>query len=256
MWLSLDEFVHTSHIPPLVYALRRIQTFVASRAAAVIVPSQYLKGIVMVWGIPDEKITVIPNAEPRSLAGKLPESVASTAHPRIVTSGRLVPWKGMHGVIVAMLGIRQSFSTAELIIIGDGPDRATLERYATARLGTGFQFTGALPNTEALAVMQSADVLVLNSTYEGLSHILLEGLSLGKAIVATAVGGNPEVIQHDENGILVPAGAPEELASACVRILKDPALRTLLETNAKKSSARYRPELMVNATAALLTSLI
>ncbi|MDB5189513.1 MAG: hypothetical protein JWL82_470 [Parcubacteria group bacterium] len=255
LWLPLDEFVRTSHIPFPVYLFRVVQTFVAGRAHTIIVPSNYLKRIVTVWGIQPDHIVVIVNAEPSEAPGVVPVSVASALTPRIVTSGRLVPWKGMQGVIAAMITVRESIPNAELIIIGDGPDRDTLERYAQVRIGSGYVFTGSIPHAEALAVMQTADVFVLNSTYEGLSHILLEALSLGKAIVATNAGGNPEVIQHEENGLLISVGDPEQLSASILSILKNTSLRSRLEISARESSKCYSVQNMLTATSELLASL-
>lgn len=255
LWLPLEEFVRTKDVPLPVYLLRAVETYVAMRAVAIIVPSEYLKRIVRAWGVPEERITVIENAKPHDAIGALPDSVAGLAGPKIVTAGRLVPWKGMHGVIAAMTYIRERVP-AELIIVGDGPEREALERYARLRLKDGFTFTGALPHGETLAVMQAADVFVLNSTYEGLSHILLEALDLGKAIVATKAGGNSEVIEHGKNGFLISVGDPEALAHACLALLMDPHRRSELEHGAKVSAERYTPERMLEATGTFLSSLV
>lgn len=256
VWLALDDFVHSKQMALPVYLLRVVQTTVAKNAAAVIVPSEYLKRIVSVWGVPEGKIRVVYNARPTQAPSSIPESVAALTRPRIVTSGRLVPWKGMHGVIAAMIGIRKRIPSAELVVIGDGPEREALERYAKVRLGKGYTFTGALAHNEALAVMADADVFVLNSSYEGLSHILIEALELGKAIVATKAGGNPELIRHEENGLLISVGDSEALAAACISILEDSVLAARLETHARESAVRYSPEAMLDATAAVLAGIV
>jgi ribosomal protein L21 len=102
--------------------------------------------------------------------------------PLIVTAGRLVPWKNIDGVIGAVA----AHSGASLAVIGDGPLRAELETLAREKLDGRFVFTGALSHKDTLAVMQSADVFALNSTYEGLSHLLIEALMLGAPTVAKA----------------------------------------------------------------------
>ncbi|MGE5541247.1 MAG: glycosyltransferase family 4 protein [Bacillota bacterium] len=256
IWLPLDEFVRTPDVPLPVLGLRLVQKFVASRATAIIVPSEYLKRIVARWGIPEDRITVIVNAKPVDVPGTPPEALAAIPHPRIVSSGRLVPWKGMHGLIAAMIHIRAKVPGAQLVIIGDGPDREALERYATLRLKEGFTFLGALPHAEALAVMKEADVFVLNSSYEGLSHILLEALELGKAIVTTKAGGNPEVIENGKNGLVISVGDPEALADACISILSDPNGKAQLEAHARESAHRYEPALMLDRTAEFLSSVV
>jgi glycosyltransferase involved in cell wall biosynthesis len=256
VWLPLEEFVRTEQVSLPVHMLRMVETFVAEQARCVIVPSLYLKGIVTAWGIEEEKIVVIENAQPAAHPGTLPETLAHLPSPRIVTAGRLVPWKGVHGVIASMVEVRERIPGAHLVIVGDGPEREALERYAASRLKEGYTFTGALPHDEALAVIQHADIFVLNSSYEGLSHILLEALTLGKAIVATKAGGNPEVIEHGKNGHLISIGDTDALTVATLTILKDPAYRASLEGAAKESSLHYAPERMLEATATLLTSLV
>lgn len=255
VWQSLDEFVQTKEGLPLpVVLLRRVELFVAKRARRVIVPSEYLKRIVSRWGVDSERITVIPNAEPSVAPGTLPPQLADLPRPRIITVARLVPWKGIHGLMTAMVRIRATYPDAQLIVVGDGPERAELERYAELRLKEGYIFTGALDNGATLAAMATSDIFVLNSTYEGLSHVLLEALALGKAIVATRAGGNPEVIEDRMNGLLISIGDADGLAQACVSILADAEYRARLESAAKASASRYAPERMLEATATLLTA--
>lgn len=248
---SLDEFVRMRHVPLLADILRAIQSTVARYAVQVIVPSAYLKGIVCAWGVVPEHVTIIYNAmqeeEPCAPEG----AAAVMKHPRIVSVGRLVPWKGMPALIDATVTVRESVPDASLTIVGDGPDRSSLEAYAQVRLGDAACLTGALPHAETLGVMRDADVFVLNSTYEGLSHLLIEALALGKPIIATAVGGNPELIEDGKNGLLVPSGDREALAEALVHLLKTKEHRDLLGAAAKRSAQRFSTGVMADATAAL-----
>src|SRR3989344_4699138 len=92
---TLDEFVQTQRVPFRVQVLRRIQTRVAREAARIIVPSEYLKGVVATWGIPIGNIEVIYNAVPIEKLGVVPEAVSALPRPLVVTAGRLVPWKHM-----------------------------------------------------------------------------------------------------------------------------------------------------------------
>ena len=167
--------------------MRAIQRFVVRRAARVIAPSRYLARIVYDW-VPGRHIDVVYNgiehvdAEPQ----QKPEGFT------IVSIGRLVPWKGMGGIIeVVAREVRWN-----VIIIGDGPERDRLEALAR-ELGceARVRFMGSLPRTAALGWAKVGDVFVLNSSYEGLSHTLLEVMSLDIPVVAWAVGGNPELIE-------------------------------------------------------------
>ena len=251
--VSLDEFVRTKHVPFSVEIFRKIQTYVARSARTVIVPSEYLRGIVSRWGIDKECVTVIYNAMQEEEEGTLPASVMSLTRPRIVSVGRLVPWKGMPGLIDAMTTVQDEFPDAMLLIAGDGPDRDALERFSHARLKKGGLLLGPLSHPDTLALIRDADIFVLNSTYEGLSHLLIEALALGKPIIATSVGGNPELIEDGKNGLLIPVGDRTALAEAIVHLLKNPNHQNLLAKAAKESSKRFSTSAMAESTVATLT---
>ncbi|MDE2021702.1 MAG: glycosyltransferase family 4 protein [Patescibacteria group bacterium] len=244
----LDEFVKTRRVSFSVRMFRRIQTRVARNATRVIVPSGYLKGIVAAWGIPSEKIEVIYNAVALEEPGVVPEAVAKLPRPLVVTAGRLVPWKHIDGIIDALADIPE----ASLAIVGDGPLRATLTRRAGEKLPGRATFTGALSHKDTLAIMKSADIFVLNSSYEGLSHLLIEAQALGVPTVATRVGGNSEVISDGENGILVPEGDTPALTRALAHALGDTELRARLTARAAESAKRFSIEAMLTKTTILL----
>jgi glycosyltransferase involved in cell wall biosynthesis len=248
---TLDEFVNMPHVPAAVAVFRKVQTRVAAAAVQIIVPSEYLKKIVTAWGIPPEKIAVIYNAVPPEETGTVPAAVAALPRPLVVTAGRLVPWKHIDGVVEAV-----SQTNASLAIVGDGPLAAMLAELATAKLAGRSALTGRLSHADTLAVIKGADVFVLNSSYEGLSHLLIETLALGTPIIATRVGGNPEVIEDGVNGLLVPAGDAGALTEAIARVLGDAELRARLRVRAQESATRFSVRTMIPATAKLLASLV
>ena len=245
---NLDDFIETKRVPFMVLFLRKMQTSVACSAKCIIVPSDYLKRIVAAWGISEDKIKVVYNAVLLEEAGAVPGAVAALPRPLVVTAGRLVPWKGMRGVINAVAAIPD----ASLAIVGDGSERVTLLRHGNEKLPGRFELAGALSHRDTLAVMASADAFVLNSSYEGLSHLLIESISLGVPAVATAVGGNAEVISDGENGLLVPAGNDEALARALARVLQDDALRARFRARSQESAARFSVDTMLAAVQAII----
>lgn len=248
----LDTFVREHHVPFQVSVLRAVQSFVARQAIRVIAPSQYLGRIVATWGVPPEQIRVVYNAVQSEVPETVSASVAALARPRVVVAGRLVPWKGVGGVIDAMVEVRKQVPHATLVIVGDGPDRTSLESYAAARLPGAAFFTGALSHAEVLATIQDADVFVLNSTYEGLSHLLIEAASLGTPIVATAVGGNSEVIEDGVSGLLVASGDREALAAAMSFMLQDARGAARLADGARASGARFSVATMITGLKSVL----
>lgn len=170
--------------------LRRIEAFVVRRALRVIVPCKYLKGMVEGWGVYGNRVNVIYNAA--ALPAVVP--VHKPAGERwIVTAGRLVPWKGMSALADVIAAIPDEGT--KLKIIGDGPDREKIAaRIRNLRQSYRVELLGQLSRDRALAVTAAADVFVLNSGYEGLSHVLLEAIQLGIPVVASRAGGNPELI--------------------------------------------------------------
>lgn len=251
---ELDDFVRTEAESFPVRTLQRVQARVAAVATRVIVPSEYLKEIIVAWGIPEKNIEVIYNAVSVETSASTPEVVTSLPRPLIVSAGRLVPWKHFDGVIDAVASLRVQGILASLVIVGDGPLRAQIEDYAQDKLGDSCVILGMLPHADTLAVMRSADVCVLNSSYEGLSHLLIEALTLRIPIVATRVGGNEEVVVDGEDGLLVPNGDTEALAHALARILTDAILRNRMNEHAGVSARRFSTDAMLTATARLLKS--
>lgn len=243
---TLDEFILNKRVPVQVAFLRSVQTFVAKRAKVVLVPSEYLKRVALSWGVPEYKFAVIANAMRHEEAGTLPSEVRTLPYPHIVSVGRLVPWKNMQGVIDAAASLKQG----SLIIVGEGPERTHLVAHAE-RTFSKTVFTGNLSHADTLAVMGDAQVFVLNSSYEGFSHLLLEAVSLGVPVVATGVGGNREIIQNEADGILVPLGDTQALTDAIQRTLTRPK-----RTRPEDSIARFAPKTMVRLTAELLKSLV
>ena len=108
-----------------------------------------------------------------------------------------MPWKRVDEVIECLA----ECSGANLKVVGDGPERIRLERIATeVGLSDRVAFLGALPRERALWEMSTSDVVVLNSDYEGLPHVVVEAMSLGKPVVARYSGGSEEVVRHEETG--------------------------------------------------------
>lgn len=257
---TLDEFVKMSQRSFLVRIFQRIQTRVTHGAARVIVPSDYLKNIVTTWGIPNEKIKVIYNAviTDKSEIGNVPESVRNLPGIRVVTAGRLVPWKNIDQVIEvvdkvmgATWAVRRGGKQISLIIIGDGPQRRELEARATLLLKSNFVFTGQLSHADTLATMKAADIFILNSSYEGLSHVLIEAQSLGIPSIVTNVGGNIEVVLKG-GAKLVKLGDTGGLVSSLEWLASDAEERKSLSKCAKESAERFSVNTMLTATTALL----
>ena len=248
---SLDEFVRTRRVPRSVAFLRFVQRWVAGRAKVVIVPSEYLKRIVQCWGVPEGKFAVVHNAVEFTKGGKVPEEVAALPAPLVVSVGRLVPWKGMQGLIDAVAAVRKAGVSLSLVIVGNGPIRGSLESHAGRVLKGDCVFTGALAPTEVHAVLARADIFALNTAYEGLSHVLIEALMAGLPIVTTDVGGNSEVLPESA-GVLVEPGNEKGFIDALGRLAEDKGLRARYAQAALARAAAFSPDAMLSRTQAVL----
>lgn len=164
------------------------------RASLVIVPSKGLKDLCMGWGVQEEKISLIYNSVNIE---KYLTSTNSQKDYDVLTVCRLVPWKGVDDVIKYC-----SDRGLKLAIAGDGPERTLLESLAEA-LQAKVSFLGNIPEEEMLNVMSTSKVFVLNSSYEGLPHALIEARAAGLVSVARDQTGSAEVIHDDVDGFLV-----------------------------------------------------
>jgi glycosyltransferase involved in cell wall biosynthesis len=102
---------------------------------------------------------------------------------------------------------------------------------------------GALPRQVVLDWLRAADAAVLSSDRENFPHTAVEALAAGTPVIATSVGGVPEIVETDVNGILVPPGDPQALGRAMAAVIADESLLDRLRKGARSSSARFDPDL-------------
>jgi len=171
--------------------------------------------------------------------------------PLIGAVGRLTRQKGHADLLRAMPAVLCRFPNARLVLAGDGElHRALVTLAAALDLSRNVIFAGQ--REDVLPLYPLLDVLAMPSLWEGLPYTLLEGMAAGRAIVASAVGGVPDVLRQGESGFLVPPHAPAALAEAVCGLLADAELRNRLGVNARKVVAQQcRLEEMVARTAAV-----
>jgi glycosyltransferase involved in cell wall biosynthesis len=211
-----------------VEALKRARTAALARARTIVVPSADLAGIAAGWGLDRDRLVVLPNPAPE-VDGLVPKSLPVGT---FVFAGRLTAQKGLRTALDAVALV----PGASLVLVGDGPERTELEgRAAAAEIDGRVRFLGARPRDEVVRLLAGARAALLPSDWENLPHAAVEALAVGTPVVATAVGGVPEVVRDDVNGLLVAPGDAEALAAAMRRILDDDALRDRLAAAAAES---------------------
>jgi glycosyltransferase involved in cell wall biosynthesis len=168
----------------------------------------------------------------------------------------LHPYKGHRVFLHAAARVLQHCPHTRFLIVGrDRGIRAELERLADA-LGICEQVTFTGERTDIPKVLAVLDVQVSASFIESVSNALMEGMAAGKPIVATAIAGTPELVLHEQTGLLAPAGAPDALAGAIVRLLNNSALRQQMgQAGQQRIRQCFSMEQMIQQTEALYQKL-
>ena len=219
---SMAVFQKQRHYSAIVQFLKWLESFVVRHADRVIVPSDYLRGIVLGWGAKADQVEIVYNA----VELKVVAAVAKPNEERwIVSVGRLVPWKGMEALVSIASEIITEHPNLKLKIIGDGPEREKLRlKIEDLRLKDCVELLGNLPREQTLSFIHAADVFVLNSGYEGLSHVLLEALSFSRPVLVSDVGGNPEIIIKNQTGDLFEYNNHVQIREKIREFLQNPSL--------------------------------
>ncbi len=194
--------------------------------------------------VPAGKIVVVPNGI--DLA-RFRDDPAPASPRRIVMVANLRPEKGHDTLIDAAATVLARFPDAHFDLVGDGAERERLVGYARERgVAHAFSFLGHCEDVPAR--LAAGEVFVLPSRSEAFPNAVLEAMAAGLAVVASAVGGIPEVVRNDHTGLLVPPGRPDALADCLCRLLSDRALCARLATAGRAFvEARFSFERMVES---------
>ena len=231
---SLEEF-QAARGGPRRRLLRATRTGALRRAERVLVPSAYLRGIALGWGLAPERVRVVPNPAPE--LPQLPSREEARAAlgvtgPALATAGRLTAQKALPDALQAIARV----PAVELLVLGDGSERPALEREAeTLGVSDRVRFLGAGTRDDVLRLFRAADAVLVTSAWENLPHTVLEALAVGTPVIATAVGGIPEVVVDGENGLLVPPHDVDAIAAAVARLVREEDLRRALAAAAPGS---------------------
>jgi glycosyltransferase involved in cell wall biosynthesis len=184
-------------------------------------------------GVPSAKRAYVPNGVDTDLFGPLQDGEKNRLRadlqlpadaPLVVYLGRLTAEKRVDHLLNIWPDIRVAFPCAELLIVGTGPEESRLRAQGGSMAGV--RFPGQV--NDSRRYLQAADVFVLPSATEGLSNSLLEALSVGLPVLATSVGGTPDVITDGKSGYLIPPDDLPALKAGLITLLSDPSLRARL----------------------------
>jgi glycosyltransferase involved in cell wall biosynthesis len=205
------------------------------------------KRLVTVWGVPEEKVEVFPNAVDVKLyyphckeRGDVRKSLGIGENPLVVFVGGFFHWHDISGLLDAFALVLRHCPEARLVLIGDGIQHEAMIQYADELQITPYvKFTGSMPHADIPRMVNAADIAVapyLENPQLGLwgsSMKLFEYMACGAAVVASNLGQISEVIQDGYNGLLTPASDVNALARAILQLIENPELRTRLGQQAR-----------------------
>ncbi len=240
--------------------VKKMQTYLLKRTAKIIAPSQYLKRIISGWGVPVQKIEVVYNA-----ATILPDLIISKEEAQkkigingsiILSIGRLMTWKGFDMLIDLMPDLLEENSELRLVIVGEGPEEKNLRtQISKFKLENRIMLTGRVDHNQIHLYFSAADLFVLNTGYEGLSHVILEAMQQGLPVITTNIGGNPELIEDGDNGILIEHNNKEQLKEAILRLIADKGLQEKFRQSSKEKLRAFTWQNTINETIEVFSSL-
>jgi glycosyltransferase involved in cell wall biosynthesis len=258
LFVEADEILEHDYMAQPIEGLLRINAkrqfrYNLETANRIICVSEQLKShLVAKWQIPSQKILVFPNGvdveqfrpDP-DIRRKVRESLDMNNNPLILFVGNFYEWHDVGTLIEAFPQVLKEYPDAKLVLVGDGSLRREMEqRSVELGISQAVRFTGLIPHNEVPHYMVSADVAVVPypkmDQKNWLSPLkLFEYMASARPIVASAVGQVVDIIQHEENGLLVPADDVTQMANAIIRLIAGKNLRVQLGKQAREDAMRH-----------------
>jgi glycogen synthase len=229
---------------PLSRARHNAEAWLVCEAARTIVCSAAMRDeVARAFGVPADELAVVHNAvDPDAWRTSADDRTTARAAmgvsvdaPLIVLAGRVEWEKGGDVAIRALPRIRRQHPGTHLVVAGTGSQQEPLAQLARRhRVVRSVRFAGHLADNELAALLGTADIALVPSSYEPFGMVALEAGAAGTPVIAGAAGGLPEIVTSGENGLLVPPRDPQALADAAGAILDDPDLGARLVRTARR----------------------
>lgn len=233
---------------------RALETFLMRRADAVTTISSGLMTEIVARGVAEDRVTVVPNAVDKLRLEPFSEGERATARRQFPVPGTYVlgyvgslfPWEGLEILLQGLARLRADSLDVGLLIVGTGPNEAALKATADdLGISNAVRFAGRVSHNMAVKSYAAIDLLVYPRLPMRLTEMVtplkpLEAMALGKALVASDVGGHRELVTDGETGLLFRAGDPDALAAAVLRVMNDPALASRLRDNGPRHVREHR----------------
>ncbi len=192
------------------------------------------------WGIPREKIVTIYNGIDLEKFNTVPDLTelctilgVDSTRPLVMQIGRMSAQKSPFEFIEGARKVLQTRPAVQFVMIGDGPLFSDVkQRVLELALEDNIKVTGAID--DAFRFIPAADILTLTSAWEGAPYSLLEAMAYSKPVVATSVNGCPEIVDHEQSGLLVPPGDPQRWANAVIKLIDHPQIAHQFGQNGRR----------------------
>lgn len=234
---------------------KKIRKRILEGSDRIIVASYFLQDLAQKIGLAKEKIKVIYNSidflEIKEVSAGKEELKRKLGFKgkMLITVARLTPWKGIDTLIEIMPDLIKKYGQINLVVVGKGSELDKLKELSQSlKLENYVFFQGKLGRQETLNHLRAADLFLLNTNYEGMSHCLLEAMKAGVPIITTKAGGNPETIKDGQTGLLVDYRNKEQWLKAIGSILDNPDLAEKLVKQAKEDLKRFSWPKLVQET--------
>ncbi len=239
-------------------------------ADIVVVPSGFMKEAALKIGVSEQKIKLIYNSVDflfdENIKKDLENTTAQTCRNELgigeeninlVSVSRLTPWKGHKMIIDLMSELAKEYTNIKFFIIGDGPEYNNLEsQISNLKLEKTVFLKGKLEHKEVFKYLKCADIFLLNTAYEGLSHVLLETMTVGIPVITTNLPSNMELIENGKNGFLVDYNDKQGFYGAITKIIKEPELKQKFLKESENKLKNFTFEKLASQTINVFNELI
>jgi len=242
--------------------LSRCESFYIKRVPVLIAPSDCIAGILASFGVKDERIHVIRNGVDTTVFSRnqidAQNSYALDSRSAVLFTGRLVSHKGIDTILSAIPTILEEAPDTQFVFTGAGLPEQYLSKLENPKVRGSIKFLGYLDNYfEMSKLYSSATVFVMPSLFENCPMSVLEAMSCEVPVVASNVGGVPEIITSGENGVLIHPQDPTALAKSVLTILQDKTYASKLGQSGRRTVVeRFSAQRMALETVQLYESTI
>jgi 1,4-alpha-glucan branching enzyme len=219
--------------------IKSIRRFIIKSASAVICVGTDMKNLLSAFSETNTNLHVIPNFIEADFArnSRLRPECANASRYSCLFVGRLVKIKGVEHLIKGIPYVLKNYPQAKFTIVGEGPQRRKLEGLGKElNIESSLIFAGGIHRGSLSPWYENARLLILPSLEEAQSIVALEAFAHGIPVIASRVGGIPEIVREGWNGYLVEPGNEQKIADCICRIFSDDELRNTLSANARKTA--------------------